>query len=267
MDEELRQRWDAAAVGWEAERDTVTEVNAPVTEALVAALDARPDDIVLDLAGGTGDVAEALAGSVARVIATDLSPVMVEAARKRGIPNAEHRSMDMQAIDLPDASVDAVVSRFGYMLVPDPALAFREARRVLRAGRTLAFATWAPASRNPWATAYGPPLIERGLMEPPVPGDPGQFTLGEPERIEELVRGAGFAEVEVEEVPIEFRFGSWEDYRHLVTSLAASMRAALEGVDKGLRAEIDAAARARIEAFRGADGYVIPGVALVTRAV
>ena len=50
-------------------------------------------------------------------------------------------------------------------------------------------------------------------MEPPVPGDPGQFTLGEPERIEELVRSAGFAEVEVEEVPIEFRFESWDDYR------------------------------------------------------
>ena len=134
MDEELRQRWDAAAVGWEAEREAVTEVNAPVTAALVAALDPQPDDIVLDLAGGTGDLVEALAGRVAHVIATDLSPVMVEAARKRGIPNAEHRSMDMQAIDLPDASVDAVVSRFGYMLVPDPALAFREARRVLRPG-------------------------------------------------------------------------------------------------------------------------------------
>ena len=94
--------------------------------------------------------------------------------------------MDMQAIDLPDASVDAVVSRFGYMLVPDPACALGESRRVLKQGAPLAFATWAPARRNPWATAYGPVLIERALQEPPRPDEPGQFALSEPDRIEKL---------------------------------------------------------------------------------
>jgi SAM-dependent methyltransferase len=238
-----------------------------VTAALVAALDPQSDDVVLDLAGGTGDLVVALADRVARIVATDLSPVMVEAARKRGIANAEHRIMDMQAIDLPDASVDAVVSRFGYMLVPDPALALRETRRVLRPGGTLAFATWAPAKRNPWATAYGPVLIERGLQEPPAPGEPGQFALGEPERIDELVRSAGFADVEVYEVPVEYRFGSWDDYRRVLTNLAAQLRQTLAALDDDVRTEIDDAARVRLEPFRVDDGYVIPGVALVTRAL
>ena len=170
----------------------MTAFGAPVAEALVAALPASFGDTVLDLAAGTGDVTEALANNGARVISTDVSPVMVEAARRRGISGVDHRVMDMQAIELPDSSVDAVVSRYGYMLVPDPALALRETRRVLRPGGRLAFATWAPAKRNPWATAYGPVLIERGLLEAPKPDEPGQFSLGEPARIEELVRGAGF---------------------------------------------------------------------------
>ena len=237
-----------------------------MTAALLTALDPQPDDTVLDLAGGTGDLVEALGSRVARVIATDLSPVMVEAARTRGVENAEHRVMDMQSIELPDASVDAVVSRFGYMLVPNPALALRETRRVLRSGGRLAFATWAPAKQNPWATAYGPVLIERGLQEPPVPGEPGQFALGEADQIDALVRNAGFAGIAVEEVPVEYRFSVWDDYRRLISSLAASLRAVLEQLDPGVRAEVDEAACARLETFRGEDGYVIPGLALVTSA-
>ena len=239
---------------------------APVADALVASLATGPGDTVLDLAAGTGDVTEAVAERGARVISTDVSPAMVEAARRRAIPGVEHRVMDMQAIDLPDASVDGVVSRFGYMLVPDPALALRETRRVLRPGGRLAFATWAPAKRNPWATAYGPVLIERGLMEPPKPDDPGQFSLGEPERIEELVRGAGFDQLSVEEVPVEFRASSWAEYRRVVSALAASMRETLEQLDDETRAQVDEAAKARLEPFRSGEGYALPGVTLVTTA-
>jgi SAM-dependent methyltransferase len=237
-----------------------------VTEALLAAVRPQPTDVVLDLAGGTGDVTEAIADRVARVISTDLSAAMVAAARRRGIVNAEHRTMDMQSIDLPEGSVDAVVSRFGYMLVPDTARALRETRRVLRRGGSLAFATWAPAKRNPWATAYGPVLIERGLQEPPKPGEPGQFALGTPEEIEPLVRAAGFDEIVVEEVPVEYRFREWEEYVRVMTSLAASLRALLGTLDEATRADIDAGARARLERFHGDQGYVLPGVALVTSA-
>ena len=200
------------------------------------------------------------------MLATDISPVMVEAARRRGIANAEHCVLDMQAIDLPDASVDAVVSRFGYMLVPDPGLALRESRRVLRPGRPLAFATWAPAKRNPWATAYGPVLIERGLQQPPQRGDPGQFALGEPERVAALVRAAGFEGVATEEVPVEYSFPDWNEYRRVMTSLAAALRETLDTLDEAVRAEVDDSARARLAPYLTPGGYVLPGLALVTSA-
>ncbi len=240
--------------------------SAHVTAAMVAALRPGPEDVILELAGGTGELAAALAPRVARFIYTDFSPAMVDVAKRRGTPGVEHRVVDMQAIDLPDASVDGVICRYGYMLVPDPALAMRETRRVLRPGGRVALATWAAAAKNPWATRYGPVLIERGLMEPPPPGEPGQFALSEPEQIESLARAAGFEDVAVENVAVEFRFKDWEDYRDVMTSLAASLRQALSALDEATRAEVDEAACARFEPFSRESGYVLPGVALVARA-
>lgn len=240
--------------------------SAHVTAAMIAALAPGRKDVILELAGGTGELAAAIAPRVARYVFTDFAPAMVEAAKRRGIPGVEYRVLDMQSIDLPDASVDGVICRYGVMLVPDPALALREARRVLRPGGKLVLATWAGAKKNPWATRYGPVLIERGLLEPPPPGEPGQFALGEPEEIESLARGAGFEDVSVQEVPVAFRFSGWEDYRDLVTSLAASLRETLAGLDEEARAEVDEAARARFEPFATESGYALPGAALVARA-
>jgi ubiquinone/menaquinone biosynthesis C-methylase UbiE len=221
---------------------------------------------VLELAAGTGELAAALAGRVARVLATDLSPGMVEAVGRRNLDGVEHAIQDMQALDLPDESFDAVLCRYGYMLVPDRAAAFRETRRVLRSGGRVVFATWAAAARNPWATAFGPVLVERGLMEPPAPGEPGQFALGDAETIEELVRQAGFDEVVVAEVAVELAVPSWEEYVRLQTSVSTLLREALAGVGKNELAEIEVLARARVASHGDGDRYVLPGVALVTRA-
>jgi hypothetical protein len=109
-------------------------------------------------------------------------------------------------------------------------------------------------------------LIERGLQEPPTPGEAGQFALATEEEIVPLVRAVGFDEVTVAEIPVEYRFDDWAEYVRVVTALGASLRALLGTLDETTRAEVDAGARARIERFRTADRYALPGVALVTGA-
>jgi SAM-dependent methyltransferase len=233
----------------------------------VDALDPQPADDVLELASGTAEVSAALVGRVGSILATDVAPGMVEAAKRRGLAGVEHRVLDMQALELPDGAFDKVACRFGYMLVPDRAAAFAETRRVLRPGGRLAFATWAPAQRNPWATPFGPSLVSRGLLEAPEPGQPGQFALGDPETIEAAVRGAGFEDVVIREVDLVFRIPSWQEYVEVQTAMATSLREALESAPAGARGEILEEARARFEPLRTDDGYAAPGVALVTRAV
>src|SRR5579864_6373108 len=95
---------------------------------------------VLDIATGTGVAAEAAAEAVGpsgAVVATDLSPDMLERARERlaAMPNVALAIEDGQSLTFPDEQFDAVLCAMGLMLFPDPSRGLSEFRRVLREGR------------------------------------------------------------------------------------------------------------------------------------
>ena len=113
-------------------------------------------------------------------------------------------------IDLPLASVDAVLCRWGYMLLADPPAALTETRRVLRPNGRVALAVWDSVQHNPWALLPALELIERGLSSPPAQGTPGPFALGDPERVRELLQQAGFAEIDVQSLEVEQRHDSFD---------------------------------------------------------
>jgi SAM-dependent methyltransferase len=130
-------------------------------------------------------------------------------------------------MDLDDDSVDGVLCRFGYMLMADPTLALGETRRVLRDGGRLSFAVWAQPDRNLWAFIPGFALVEAGHMPPPEPEAPGIFAMSEPDRIKELVTGAGFGEPEIEEVTVEWDYSDpavhWEKTMKLAAPIAQAV--------------------------------------------
>ena len=150
------QTWDEMAPGWEDRREWILGITGPINEWLVDRVDPQPAQTVLDVAAGTGDlgfIAAKRVGESGKVLCTDFATQMVEAARRNGerlrLSNVEYRVLDAERMDLDDDSVDGVLSRWGYMLMADPAAALRETRRVLRDGSTLAFAVWQTPDRNP----------------------------------------------------------------------------------------------------------------------
>ena len=163
--------------GWARRRGYVWDISRDVAEQARRRHSIRsPGETILELAAGPGDTGFSAAPQArpgaAGSISTDVSPAMVAAAEERGrelgLTNVDYRVVDAQAIDLPDESVDGVLCRWGYMLVPDPAAGAR--RDVPRAsarrpGRR------SPSGRrrtaNPWGTAVGRALLERGLIERP----------------------------------------------------------------------------------------------------
>jgi ubiquinone/menaquinone biosynthesis C-methylase UbiE len=142
-----------------------------IASELVGRVPSKPDGDVLELACGTGIVTRKLREQLdpaVRLVATDLSPAMIDYARKklREQEGIEWREADMASLPFPDASFGAVVCSLGIMFVPDKKKAFAEARRVLREGGTFLFNTWDSLHENPHARTAGE------VMDELFPGDP-----------------------------------------------------------------------------------------------
>jgi demethylmenaquinone methyltransferase/2-methoxy-6-polyprenyl-1,4-benzoquinol methylase len=115
-------------------------------DAAVARLNPRPGEVIIDCAGGTGDMARRITaltrrvqarsgGPDVRVHVVDYNGEMIEAGRRRGVePEILWAVGDAQRLPLPDACADAYVISFGLRNVTDTLAALTEARRVLKPG-------------------------------------------------------------------------------------------------------------------------------------
>ncbi len=231
--QESQRHWSAVAPAWETYRNRLFEHVRSVSEWLVDQVDPQPGQTVLELTAGpgeTGFLAAPRLGPSGKLISSDFVPAMVEAAQRgaaqRGLDNVECRVIDAQQVDLPDGSVDGVLSRFGLMLVPEQERALGEIRRVLRPGGRCAYATWGLPDTNPWLLLMVIALVQNGHAPPGDPFAPGGvFSLATPERNKELVAAAGFASVTVEELEGVMRFESPDDYWTFNTSVAGPVAA------------------------------------------
>ncbi|HSJ18375.1 MAG TPA: methyltransferase domain-containing protein [Solirubrobacterales bacterium] len=265
---------EAVAPGWERRRAFIEDVTAPAREWLVRELAPQPGDTVLELACGAGDTgfdAAAVVGANGRLISTDFSPSMVEASRRRGaergVDNAEYRVVDAQRIDLDENTVDGVLCRFGFMLMPDPAAAMSETRRVLRPGGRAALTVWGPPDANPNFALLGVALVQAGHMPPADPEGPGIFALASEERLRGMLAAAGFGEVRTEEVAVRFRYSDIDEYMAVTNDTGGPIALVLaELSDDERNAIVDRIEEGFAPFAVDGGGYEVPGRTLCALA-
>jgi SAM-dependent methyltransferase len=115
----------------------ITDTLTDIQERIVDRLAPSPDRPWLDLACGTGAVAERAAAAGAPVVGIDLAPALIETARERAAERGlaiDYRVGDCERLDLPDASFDVVLCVHVLEHVPDDAAALRELHRILKPG-------------------------------------------------------------------------------------------------------------------------------------
>ena len=256
---------------WEKRRAEIETFSAPVRQWMLRELDPQEGDTLLELAAGVGDTgfeAADIIGGSGHLITSDFSPAMLDAARRRGaelgLGNVDYRVINAERIPLDDDSVDGVLCRFGYMLMPDPAAAFAETRRVLRPRGRVALAVWGAMERNPWIAIAGISLGERGHIPPrPPPPAPGPFSMAGAERLDSFLREAGFIQVRLDEVHGRFPVRDADHYLGLIGDTAGPFGLALRGLGDhdraAVRGDIDDAL-GRFAVDNG--GHELPAVAL-----
>jgi SAM-dependent methyltransferase len=183
-----------------AYHDYIGRWSRPFVPALLAAAEVAGAERVLDLATGPGEAA-ALALSLEPagrlVVGADVSPAMVEAARRRlAGPRFLPVVADGEALPFDDARFDSVICQLGLQFFPDPARGLAEMRRVLRRGRRAAACVIGSAERAPM---WGPlaDALSRHLPEQAETLHLS-FALSDAGRVARLFAGAGFADVHVE---------------------------------------------------------------------
>ena len=217
--ERLLDSWEAAAKGWGRQADRTAASALPISQWMIDHAGLAHGQRVLELAAGPGDtgfMAARLIEPDGTLISSDASAAMLDVARERaqeqGIANVEFKQLQLEWIDLEAASVDAILCRWGVMLIVDPSAALRECRRVLKPGGRLALAVWDVREKNLWAAIPDGALVGLGHSQPTAAGAPGMFALSAPGQLRELLDGAGFMDVEVETLAIARRWDSVLDW-------------------------------------------------------
>jgi SAM-dependent methyltransferase len=263
------ETWETLAPGWERRREAVATMAGPVRDWLVHALAPQPGETLLELSAGPGEVGFEAAPHLeerGRLIRADFSPGMVEVARRRGaelgLGNVDYRVIDAERIDLDADSVDAVLCRFGYMLMADPAAALAETRRVLRPGGRVALAVWGAPERNAWFSVAAALLRERGHLSPPEADAPGPFSMASEERTAALLRSAGFESLHIGEVPVRALYRDADHYLSFSIDTAGPVAMAMRQLAEAERKTIREVLAERFAPFASDEGYALPGVAL-----
>ncbi|MHB8242089.1 MAG: class I SAM-dependent methyltransferase [Solirubrobacteraceae bacterium] len=268
------ENWEEAASGWVSRKELMREFAAPVSHWMVNAISPQPGQRVLELAAGLGETAMLAAELVAPmggVVVSDQAEAMLTGARARalelGLSNIEFQVLNAEWIDLPLASIDAVLCRWGYMLMADPATALGETRRVLRPGGSVALAVWDAIEHNPWAALPGQELVERGIAPRPDPSTPGPFALGDAARVAELLEQAGFSEIHVEAIDLVRRHPDFEELWDSTLDLSRSFHDAVLSRPESEIADIKGSLAKRVAPFTSSEGALeIPGRTLVACA-
>lgn len=260
-----RAQWEEAAAAWHAWGPTLEDWLGEATTLMLDAAGVTTGSRVLDVAAGAGGQSLAAArrvGPTGSVLATDISPAILEhaaaAAAVEGLTTVRTRELDGESLDVEAAAFDAVVSRVGLIYLPDRAGALAGQYRALRPGGRIAAVVYSTADRNGFFSIPVSIIRRRAQLPPPAPGQPGPFSLGGPGVLEDAFRAAGFRDVGSRAVPAPLRMARAADCVRFERESFGALHQMLAGLTPDEREQAWQEIGTELARFEGPDGFVGP---------
>ena len=269
--ETTREQWQTAAEPWYRWGPTLEEWLGQATQTMLDMAEVGPGSRVLDIAAGAGGqtiVAAKRVGPSGYVLATDISSNILqfasETARQEGLGNVETRVMDGESLEeLEEESFDAVISRVGLIYFPDQQRALTGMRRALKPGGRIACVVYSTAENNKFFSIPVSIIRKRAQLPPPLPGQPGPFSLGGVGVLEEAYQRAGFREAETRMVPSPLRLSSAAECVRFERESFGALHQMMSGLSQPERESVWEEIERELRQFEGPNGFDGPCEMLV----
>jgi SAM-dependent methyltransferase len=271
--ETTREQWNAAARAWNEWGPFLERWLGAATELLLDMTRVTIGTRILDVAAGAGGqtlTAARRAGPTGYVLATDISPAILEHAaanaRAARLETVHTATMDGEALEVPAGSFDAAISRVGLIYFPDRARALAGIRTALRRGGRVGAIVYSTPERNRFFSVPVGIIRRRAGLPLPPPGLPGPFSLGAPGVIEDALRAAGFTDVEAVRLPAPLRMASSQDCLRFERESFGALHQMLAGLPPERREEAWREIGEALREFDGQEGFEGPCELVVAAA-
>ena len=272
--ETMREQWQNTAEGWHRWIPVVRVWVGHATELMLDLAHVGTGGRVLDIASGDGDqslLAAARVGPTGFVLATDIAPNLValasQTAREKGLENLDARVMDAENLTVDDESFDVIICRLGLFFLPDLPRALSEIRRALKPGGRIGGIVFSTPDKNPFLSVPISIIRRHAQLGPPLPGQPGPFSLGAPDALASALERAGFSEVQTRTVSAPLRMASARECARFERDSFGALHQMLAALTETARTEVWQEVERELGKYEGHGGFESPCEILVVTAV
>ncbi|MEX2437421.1 MAG: class I SAM-dependent methyltransferase [Candidatus Paceibacterota bacterium] len=260
-----REQWQTAAEAWHRWHPTLKTWLGPATDLMLDMAQVKAGYRILDVAAGAREqsiTAAEKVGPTGYVLATDLAPRILEfaleLAAEKGMKNIEVKEMDGENLKVPDNSFDTIISRVGLIFFPDQQKALGEMMRVLKPGGYVAAIVYSTAANNKFFSTPVSIIRRRAELPPPLPGQPGPFSLGDEGVLADIFTKAGFVNVLTQKVNSPLEMPTAKDCVRFEYESFAALHQMLGGLSEADKAAAWEEIQFELSKFENKNGFSGP---------